>query len=213
MEIVLSAIAAGGLVGASDQYMCLLIVGITSRLGWITLTPALSFMGSWWFIAIVVVFWLLTVVPAYASLVTIENCPTCYGSVYALTVTPTTGSDPLLAYYTATLSIDATHFTPPDGKDARYISAVGFKVANDVLSAELVSTSFVGSGWSTASEANLSNGGCAGGATGSCVAKASWRSGAIPLPGHGTSPLRRAPCSRSWPVPISARSTPTPPAP
>ena len=68
MEIVLSAIAAGGLVGASDQYMCLLIVGITSRLGWITLTPALSFMGSWWFIAIVVVFWLLTVVPAYASL-------------------------------------------------------------------------------------------------------------------------------------------------
>ena len=105
-------------------------------------------------------------VPAHASLVTIENCPTCYGSVYALTVTPTTGSDPLLAYYTATLSVDATHFTPPDGKDARYISAVGFKVAADVLSAELVSTSFVGSGWTTASEANLNNGGCAGGGHG-----------------------------------------------
>jgi len=67
MELVLSAIAAGGLVGASDQYMCLLIVALASRLGWITLTPALSFMGSWWFILIVVVFWLLTVAPAFAS--------------------------------------------------------------------------------------------------------------------------------------------------
>jgi hypothetical protein len=67
MELVLSAIAAGGLVGASDQYMCLLIVALASRLGWITLTPTLSFMGSWWFILIVVVFWLLTVAPAFAS--------------------------------------------------------------------------------------------------------------------------------------------------
>jgi hypothetical protein len=68
MELVLSSIATGGLVGAADQYMCLLIVAVSSRLGWITLTPALSFMDSWWFIAIVVVFWLVTVAPAYASM-------------------------------------------------------------------------------------------------------------------------------------------------
>ena len=68
MELVLSSIAAGGLVGAADQYMCLLIVAIASRLGWIKLTPALSFMDSWWFIAVIVVFWLVTVAPAYASL-------------------------------------------------------------------------------------------------------------------------------------------------
>jgi hypothetical protein len=75
MELVLSAIATGGLVGASDQYMCLLIVGLATNLKWITLAPALSFMGSWWFIAIVFVFWLLTVAPSYASLLS-PGCST-----------------------------------------------------------------------------------------------------------------------------------------
>jgi hypothetical protein len=68
MELVLSSIAAGGLVGAADQYMCLLIVAACARVGWIKLTPALSFMDSWWFIAIIVAFWLVTVAPSYASL-------------------------------------------------------------------------------------------------------------------------------------------------
>src|SRR5512137_482135 len=68
MELVLSAIASGGLVGASDQYMCLLLVSLAARMKWITLTPALSWMDSWWFIAIVAVFWLVTVAPAYASM-------------------------------------------------------------------------------------------------------------------------------------------------
>ncbi len=67
MELVLSAIATGGLVGASDQYMCLLIVSLAARLKWITLASSLDFMSSWWFIIIVAVFWLLTVAPAFAS--------------------------------------------------------------------------------------------------------------------------------------------------
>jgi hypothetical protein len=105
-------------------------------------------------------------VPAHAWVATIENCPSCYGAVYTLSVTPLSGSDPLLAYYTATLSIDASHFTPPGGLDAQYISAVNFKVANDVLASELVGTSFAGSGWTTSLESNLNNAGCAGGGSG-----------------------------------------------
>lgn len=68
MELILSAIASGGLVGASDQYLCLLIIAIASRTGLISLAPQMGFMESWWFIAVVAVFWLLTLAPAYASL-------------------------------------------------------------------------------------------------------------------------------------------------
>jgi hypothetical protein len=68
MELVLSAISAGGLVGAGDQYLCLVIIAIGSRADLIKLSPQVQFMESWWFIAIAVIFWLLTIAPAYASL-------------------------------------------------------------------------------------------------------------------------------------------------
>ncbi|MBN1178385.1 MAG: DUF4126 family protein [Anaerolineae bacterium] len=68
MELVLSAISAGGLVGAGDQYLCLMIVSIAAKTNLVELTPQMRFMESWWFLGIVVVFWLLTVAPAYASL-------------------------------------------------------------------------------------------------------------------------------------------------
>jgi hypothetical protein len=68
MELVLSAISTGGLVGASDQFMCLLVVAVTSRLGWVKLSAPMTFMSSEWFIALVVVFWLLSIAPSYASL-------------------------------------------------------------------------------------------------------------------------------------------------
>lgn len=68
MELVLSAISAGGLVGASDQFMCLLVVSVATRLGWIKLTGPMTFMSSEWFIALIAVFWLLSIAPAYASL-------------------------------------------------------------------------------------------------------------------------------------------------
>jgi len=67
MELILSTISAGGLVGAADQYLCLVIVGVMSRLGVVTLTPQMRFMESWWFLAVVGLFWVLTVAPAYLS--------------------------------------------------------------------------------------------------------------------------------------------------
>jgi len=68
MELILSAIASGGLVGASDQYLCLLIIAIASKTNLIQLAPQMGFMESWWFIAVIAIFWLLTLAPAYASL-------------------------------------------------------------------------------------------------------------------------------------------------
>lgn len=68
MQLVLSSIAAGGLVGASNQYLCLLIVSIAAKLDLISLTPQMTFMESWWFLSIVAAFWLLTIAPAYASM-------------------------------------------------------------------------------------------------------------------------------------------------
>ncbi|NPV56184.1 MAG: DUF4126 family protein [Anaerolineae bacterium] len=68
MELILSAIAAGGLVGAADQYLALLLIGVASKVGWISLGTPMSFMGEWWFIAISAVFWLVTLAPAYASM-------------------------------------------------------------------------------------------------------------------------------------------------
>jgi len=67
MQLILSAISAGGLIGASNQYLCLLIVAIAAKLDWINLSDPMVFMEEWWFIAIVAVFWLITIAPAYAT--------------------------------------------------------------------------------------------------------------------------------------------------
>ena len=55
MALVFSAIAAGGLVGAANQYACLLVVAIAARAGLVTLSEPMGFMGDWWFIAVVTV--------------------------------------------------------------------------------------------------------------------------------------------------------------
>jgi hypothetical protein len=68
MELLLSAVSAGGLVGAANQYMCLLLISVAAKLGWISLTPQVGFVDAWWFIAVVAVFWILTVLPAYSTL-------------------------------------------------------------------------------------------------------------------------------------------------
>ena len=67
LELLLSAISAGGLVGASNQYMCLLVLSVAAKLGLVGLVPQVGFVQSWWFIAMVGVFWILTVLPAYGS--------------------------------------------------------------------------------------------------------------------------------------------------
>ncbi len=68
MELLLSAISSGGLVGMANQYMCLLILAVAARLDLIRLAAPVEFMESWWFIAIVALFWVVTVLPAYSSL-------------------------------------------------------------------------------------------------------------------------------------------------
>lgn len=68
MELLLSAISAGGLVGAANQYLCLLLVSVATKVGWISVTPEVTFVADWWFMVIVAAFWILTVLPAYGSL-------------------------------------------------------------------------------------------------------------------------------------------------
>jgi hypothetical protein len=67
MQLILSAISAGGVIGAADQYLCLLILSVGARFGLVTLMAPMTFMESNWFIALVAVLWILTVAPAYAS--------------------------------------------------------------------------------------------------------------------------------------------------
>jgi len=68
MELILSAITSGGLVGAANQYACLLILSIAAKLGWVTLTTQMDFMSTYWFMGIVGFFWLITLAPAFSSI-------------------------------------------------------------------------------------------------------------------------------------------------
>lgn len=68
MQVILSTISAGGLLGAGNQYLCLLILAIAAKTDLVHLSPEMSFIESWWFIGIVTLFWIVTVAPAYASL-------------------------------------------------------------------------------------------------------------------------------------------------
>ena len=69
MQFILSAISAGGVVGAADQYLCLLIVSLAARFGIITLMPPMGFMAEGWFIGLAALLWILTVAPAYSTLI------------------------------------------------------------------------------------------------------------------------------------------------
>jgi hypothetical protein len=67
MSLILSAISAGGLVGAANQYACLLVVGLAARFGLIQLSGPTTFMGEWWFIGLVALLWLVTSAPSLAQ--------------------------------------------------------------------------------------------------------------------------------------------------
>lgn len=99
------------------------------------------------------------VVPAQALIATIEGCPSCFGSSYQLEIVGSGTS------FTAALTIDTTGYTGP----GEFISAVNFKVANDVTSFSLISAPLTGGAplteWTTA-EVNISNAGCSGGGQG-----------------------------------------------
>ncbi|RLC79668.1 MAG: hypothetical protein DRJ03_16795 [Chloroflexi bacterium] len=68
MELLLSAISTGGLSGAADQYLCLIIISVAARFDLVSVAHPVAFIESWWFIGIVAVFWVLTTLPAYGSL-------------------------------------------------------------------------------------------------------------------------------------------------
>jgi len=68
MELILSSMSAGGLVGVSNQYLFVLILCLAGRFKLIELAPQMQFMESWVFIGVVAVLWLLTIAPAYSSL-------------------------------------------------------------------------------------------------------------------------------------------------
>ncbi len=67
MSLILSAISAGGLVGAANQYACLLVVGLAARFGLIHLSGPMTFMGEWWFIGLAALMWLVTNAPSLAQ--------------------------------------------------------------------------------------------------------------------------------------------------
>ena len=103
-------------------------------------------------------------VPANALMAEVED----FGSVYTLSIYGDAGPNALYDYYKAVLSIDTTGFLAPAGKDASYISAVNFKVSNDVVWFNLTgapTNALPGENWST-SEVNISNAGCSGGGQG-----------------------------------------------
>jgi hypothetical protein len=121
-----------------------------------------------WGIAAVIFSICFLVFPAQALWVTLSDCPSCYGSVYTLTIEEVVKTDPVADYYKAILSINTYGFVAPGGADAQFISAVNFKVSNDVLAYTLTEAppaAAGAAGWS-ALQTNISNGGCAGGGSG-----------------------------------------------
>ena len=99
----------------------------------------------------------LMVVPAKATVVQVQDL----GSIYTLTINEVSVSDQAADHYNAILSINTAAFTGSAG----FISAVAFKVSNDVLSYGLTSGPNDDSSWAT-SQNGISNDGCAGNGSG-----------------------------------------------
>lgn len=94
--------------------------------------------------------------PAAADTVTLSGCSSCFGSIYTLTVSPTTlGST---TDFTVTLTIDTTGAS---AGPATAISAVSFKISNSVTSFTLTSAPGGTGAWVT-SQNGINNAGCAG---------------------------------------------------
>jgi Domain of unknown function (DUF4126) len=64
-----AAVAAGGTLGASDQFLCLLLLGVAANYDLVSLPPEVAFMKSLWFLAVVAVIWIIDVAAAYSTFV------------------------------------------------------------------------------------------------------------------------------------------------
>lgn len=69
MQVLLSAMSAGGLVGVTNQYAFLFAMAVASRLNLIELGPSFKFMESYFFMGAVGVLWVLVVAPAYSAII------------------------------------------------------------------------------------------------------------------------------------------------
>lgn len=69
MQLLFSAIAAGGLLGVADQYLCILLISTAAHLGLVELPPQMLFMEHPIFMTIVGVFYIITVAPAYSAFI------------------------------------------------------------------------------------------------------------------------------------------------
>lgn len=99
-------------------------------------------------------------VPAAADTVTLSGCSSCFGSIYTLTVNPTTlGST---TDFTVTLTIDTTGTS---AGPATAISAVSFKISSSVTSLTLTSAPGGAGAWVTSAN-NINNAGCSGNGAG-----------------------------------------------
>ncbi|MFN0071175.1 MAG: hypothetical protein ACKVVP_06760, partial [Chloroflexota bacterium] len=64
IQTLLAVLASSGVVGISDQYLVLALVGLAVHLGLVVPAGPVAFIGHPWFIGVAVVGWLVTVIPA-----------------------------------------------------------------------------------------------------------------------------------------------------
>jgi hypothetical protein len=63
-----AAIASGGTIGVADQYLCILLLSLAARFRLVELPPVVGFMAADWFIIVMAIIWVATILPAYGSL-------------------------------------------------------------------------------------------------------------------------------------------------
>lgn len=68
MQIILSSAAAAGLIGVSNQYLFVLLLGLLGRFGLFRFPNEMSFMTGNIFLGVVGALWILSIAPAYSSM-------------------------------------------------------------------------------------------------------------------------------------------------
>ncbi|MGC1377347.1 MAG: hypothetical protein WA821_14040 [Anaerolineales bacterium] len=69
MTSIFASIVSGGAIGVADQYLCLLLLSLATRFNMVQLPSEVNFMASEWFIILIGIVWVITVLPAYGSMI------------------------------------------------------------------------------------------------------------------------------------------------
>jgi len=67
--MIFASIVSGEAIGVSDQYLCLLLLSLAARCNLIPLQSEVKFIASVWFIIIISIVWIATILPAYGALI------------------------------------------------------------------------------------------------------------------------------------------------